>query len=98
MEIVAIEDLCMISSNMATGNAVFKVNNFRYKAEFVFYLQGNECVGVRLGRHDHKMGTNTLEEYLTTHKMDIRRRIKPEIINLRNENKPTGYVIRSKSA
>ena len=97
MQMLAIEDLRMISSNMANGNAVFKVNNFRYGAELVFYLQGNDCVGIRLGRHDKSMETSALEEYLTTHKMEIRRQIKPEISSLRNENMQTD-IIQSKSA
>lgn len=98
MQILAIEDLSLISSNMANGNAIFKVNNFRYRAELVFYLQGNDCVGIRLGRHDRSLETGSLEEYLTAHKMEIRRQIKPEISNLRNKNKQTEYVIESKSA
>jgi len=98
MQIIMIEDLRLTSSNMANGNAIFKVNNFRYKAELVFYLQGNDCVGIRLGRHDRKLDTGSLEEYLIAHKMEIRRQIKPEISNLRNDNTQTGHVIKSKSA
>lgn len=98
MQILKIENLRLISSNMANGNAIFKVNNFRYRAELVFYLQGDDCVGIRLGRHDRSMETRALEEYLTAHKMEIRRQIKPEISNLRNENKQTEYIIQSKSA
>lgn len=98
MQMLAIEDLRMISSNMANGKAILKVNNFRYKADLVFYLQGNDCVGIRLGRHDMNLETRSLEEYLTVHKMEIRRQIKPEISSLKNENKQTEYVIQSKSA
>ena len=98
MQMLAIEDLRMISSNMANGNAIFKMNNFRYKAELVFYLQGNDCVGIRLGRHDMSMATRDLEEYLTAHKMEIRRQIKPEISSLRNENIQMEDIVKSKSA
>jgi len=98
MQMLAIEDLRMISSNMANGKAIFKVNNFRYKADLVFYLQGNDCVGIRLGRHDMSLETGALEEYLTAHKMEMRRQIKPEISSLRNENKQAEYIVRSKSA
>ncbi len=98
MQMLAIEDLRMISSNMANGNAIFKVNNFRYSAEFVFYLQGNDCVGIRLGRHDKRMETKALEEYLNAHKMEIRRQIKPEISSLKNENIQIEYIVHSKSA
>lgn len=76
----------MISSNMAVGNAVMKVNNFRHKAEFVFYLQGETCVGVRLGRHDQKLKTKNLEAYLNANKVEIRKQAAQEISNLKTEN------------
>lgn len=98
MQMLKIEDLQMKSSNMAGGNAIFKVNNFRYKAELVFYLQGQECVGIRLGRHDQKMETRELEDYLTAHKMEMRRQIAQELVSLKNENMQTEYIIQSKSA
>jgi len=96
MQMLKIEDVHMISSNMAAGNAVIKVNNFRHKAELVFYLQGGNCVGVRLGRHDQKLKTKNLEAFLNAHKMDIRKQAAQEICNLKNEN--TQKKVLSKSA
>lgn len=95
MQMLKIEDVHMISSNMAAGNAIIKVNNFRHKAELVFYLQGNNCVGVRLGKHDQKLKTKNLEAFLNVNKMEIRKQAAQEICDLKNENKQDEYFSKS---
>ena len=87
MHLNSIADLHMTDYNMASGIGIFDVDNSRREAELFFYLQGQECLGVRLGRHDKSMATRSLEDYLALHKTEIRKQIKPEIQSLREEGR-----------
>ncbi|NLV21472.1 MAG: hypothetical protein GXY49_05745 [Syntrophomonadaceae bacterium] len=89
MQLNSITDLHMTDYNMASGKGIFDVDNCQREAELFFYLQGQECLGIRLGRHDKSVATTALEEYLILHKTEIRRQIKPEIQGLREEGRQT---------
>lgn len=87
MQLKSIENLHMTDYNMAGGKGIFDVDNCRREADLIFYLQGQECLGIRLGRHDKSVATKALEEYLILHKSEIRTLIKPEIPSLREEGR-----------
>ncbi len=87
MKMVAIEDLRMTADNTAAAKAVFELGNTQYRADLKVYLQGNDCLAVRLGRHDKGVESRELEDYLFAHKMEIRQQIKPEVAGLRQAYK-----------
>ncbi len=87
MQMVMIEDLCMTADNFAGAEAVFKEENSQYRAELRIYLQGNDCLAVHVGRHDRSILTSKLEDYLFTHKIEIRKQISAEVPRLRKEYK-----------
>jgi hypothetical protein len=87
MQLKSIEDLHMTDYNMAGGKGVFEVDHCQREADLIFYLQGQECLGIRLGRHDKSVATKALEEYLTLHKTEIREQVKPEIPRMREEGR-----------
>lgn len=86
MQIVAIEDLHMIADNLADAQAIFSMEN-KYRAELRFYLQGNDCLGIHLGRHDTSIQTSELENYLLAHKVELRQQISSQVPRLRQEYK-----------
>lgn len=87
MYLKSIEELHMTDYNMASGKGLFEVDNCQREADLVFYLQGQECLGVRLGRHDKSVATKALEEYLNLHRTEIRQQVKPEIPRMREEGR-----------
>jgi len=87
MQLRSIEDLHMTDYNMAGGKGVFEVDHCQREADLIFYLQGQECLGIRLGRHDKSVATKVLEEYLTLHKTEIREQVKSEIPRMREQGR-----------
>lgn len=87
MQLISFTGLQLTDYNMATGKGVFEVDNCQREAELFFYLQGQDCLGIRLGRHDQGLSTKALEDYLAMHKTEIRKQIKPEIKGLREEGR-----------
>jgi hypothetical protein len=49
MQLKSIEDLHMTDYNMAGGKGVFEVDHCQREADLIFYLQGQECLGIRPG-------------------------------------------------
>ncbi len=87
MQLIKIENLRLTDRNKAGGNAVFAHEGNEIGAELNFYLQGNQCLTIRLGRHDKSISTGELEKYLDEHRMEIRRQINPEVERLRREKR-----------
>lgn len=85
MQMAAMEDLRMTADNLAEARAVFVLDNNRFNAELRFYLQGNDCLAIHLGRHDAGVETLALEDYLKIHKSSIRSNISKEVARLRQE-------------
>lgn len=83
MELVSISDLHFIDRNKVQGEATFKVAEKEVKAEYIFYLQGDKCLSIRLGRHDTSVATQDLEDFLRIHSREIREQTREDIINLR---------------
>jgi hypothetical protein len=88
MQLITIENLRMTGQNMASGDAVFDIEGSKQiKAELNFYLQGNQCLAIKLGRHDKSVSSNDLNLYLIQQKNDIRQQIKSDIERLRKERR-----------
>ena len=87
MDLCRIDKLHWTDRNKLGGLAVFLIADEELSAEFNFYLQGEDCLSVRLGRHDKNLRTFDLENYLKEHQLAIRKNIKPDIVRLRQERK-----------
>ncbi len=82
-----IENFRHIDRNKAGGDAYLEYGQHTVKAEFIFYLQGSDCLNIRLGRHDTVVSTLELEEFLKESRNDLRRQIKPEVERIRKERR-----------
>lgn len=85
LQLLAVENLRMLDRNKAGGNALLLSGDQTIRAEWVFYLQGNECLNIRLGRHDGSVPTDILETYLKENRARLRQLVKPDVIRLRKE-------------
>ncbi|MEA1961675.1 MAG: hypothetical protein U9N81_10480 [Bacillota bacterium] len=91
MELQSIENLRFIDRNKLGGEALFVVNDQIFRAELSFYLQGESCLSIRLGRHDKGVTTSDLESYLRKHQMDLRKKVQPDVVRLRKERRQMLY-------
>lgn len=87
MFFLRIENFRLTDRNKANGDACFEVEGQLVKADFIFYLQGNDCLSIRVGRHDPRLTTAQLEDYLHQHRLEIRRLVKPEVERVRRERR-----------
>ncbi|CFX53196.1 Uncharacterized [Syntrophomonas zehnderi OL-4] len=85
MQMIAIEDTHIVADNLAVSRAVFASGDRQYQAELRLYLQKNDCLGICLGRHDRGIDTSELNDYLLSHKMELRQKISTQIPELRRE-------------
>lgn len=65
----------------------FDCNNETVKAEFYFYLQGNDCLSIRVGRHDTAIETRELENYINQNRTKLKQQVKPDVIRVREEQR-----------
>lgn len=88
MQLLSIDNLRMTGQNMAGGNAIFDIDGDNLvKAELNFYLQGTQCLAIKLGRHTDSVSSHDLDLYLSQHKNEIRQQIKSDIERLRKERR-----------
>jgi hypothetical protein len=87
MHLIAIENLRMTGQNMAGGDAIFDIDGNSVRAELNFYLQGTQCLAIRLGRHDRTVISSDLEAYLSQYKTVIKQQIKPDVERIRKERR-----------
>lgn len=85
MRLIGIENFRLTDRNKANGDAIFDVNGQKLKADFIFYLQGNDCLSIRVGRHDLKMQTVDLENFIKENRLGLRRQVKPDVERVRAE-------------
>lgn len=85
MRLLRIENFRHIDRNKAGGDAYLEYCQHTVKAELIFYLQGNECLNIRLGRHDTTVTTSELEEFLKNCRANLRKQIKPDVERIRKE-------------
>ncbi|HQD91417.1 MAG TPA: hypothetical protein PLP71_10420 [Syntrophomonadaceae bacterium] len=87
MKFLGIENFRLTDRNKANGDAVFEVGDHLAKADFNFYLQGEDCLSIRLGRHDVSLKTDELEAFLKDNMLNIRKLVKPEVERVRRERR-----------
>ncbi|MBO8159595.1 hypothetical protein [Thermosyntropha sp.] len=85
MELSRIENFRLIDFNKAAGDVYFKVGGEEFKAEFIFYLQANKCLSIRVGRHDPSLNTRDLEEYIEKYGRGLREIVRPEVERVKKE-------------
>lgn len=91
MQLISIENLRLTDRNKAGADVVFALEGIQAKAELNFYLQGKQCLTVRLGRHDENISTAELENYINQHSREIRQQIDPHIGPMREEKRRQLY-------
>ncbi|KUG03471.1 hypothetical protein ASZ90_019107 [hydrocarbon metagenome] len=87
MRLLRLENFRHIDRNKAGGDAYLEYGQQVIKAELIFYLQGSDCLNIRLGRHDTVITTSELEEFLKECKSDLRKQIRPDVERIRKERK-----------
>ncbi|PKM78035.1 MAG: hypothetical protein CVU90_04790 [Firmicutes bacterium HGW-Firmicutes-15] len=87
MQLIAIENLRMTGQNMAGADVVFDIDGRPVKAELNFYLQGTQCLAIKLGRHDKGVASSDLEAYLKQSGIEIKKQLKPDIERIRKERR-----------
>lgn len=87
MELIGIENFRLIDRNKAAADTFFNYNNQTVKAEFFFYLQGMDCLSIRVGRHDTAISTKELENYINENRIDLKKQVKPDVVRVREEQR-----------
>ncbi|HEX3012587.1 MAG TPA: hypothetical protein VHQ70_11280 [Syntrophomonadaceae bacterium] len=85
MKLVAVENFRLTDRNKAGGDGMFDCDGHHIKAELVYYLQGNQCLSIKLGRHDISVATTELEKYITAHQSEMRNMVADDVERLRKE-------------
>ena len=85
MELLSLENFRFIDRNKAGANACLNYEGKKVNAEFNFYLQGNQCLGIRLGRHDTEVETALLEKFIRENHAMMKKMVIPDIIRIRQE-------------
>ncbi|NLB53150.1 MAG: hypothetical protein GX808_09490 [Syntrophomonadaceae bacterium] len=85
MKLLAVENFRLTGRNMAGGDAIIDYNGRNIKAEFNYYLQGNQCLGIRLGRHEKEVTTALLEDFIRNHLTEFKKMVEPDIARLKKE-------------
>ncbi len=85
MELQKLENFRLIDRNKAGANATVCRDDTIATAEYIFYLQANDCLSIRLGRHDSQISTQDHEAFLIQEQRNIRHMVKPDVIRVRQE-------------
>ncbi|NLJ73285.1 MAG: hypothetical protein GX333_09760 [Syntrophomonadaceae bacterium] len=85
MELIRFTDFKLTERNKAIANMFFDHNGNEVMAQFIFYLQRDECLGIRVGRHDGAVPTVELENYINKNKPDLKKLVKPEVVRVKAE-------------
>ncbi|MEN6351096.1 MAG: hypothetical protein ABFD08_17095 [Syntrophomonas sp.] len=91
MELKSIENFRLTDRNKAGGDAIFDYHGQEIKAEFNFYLQSNECLSIRLGRHDKAVPTSELEDFIQQNRLELKKMVKPDVERVRRERRERLY-------
>lgn len=87
MKLLAIENFRLTDRNKAGGDAIFDYKGIRIKADFIFYLQSDQCLSIRVGRHDPEIHTAELEEYINQNRQELKKFVKPDVERVRKEQR-----------
>ena len=93
MKFIGFENLRLTDRNRAGGDAVFELNGEKAKAEFSFYLQLNECLSIRLNRHDKKLSTAELEKFISDNRLELKKMVQPDVERLRRAKRKELYGV-----
>lgn len=85
MKLLSVDNFRLTGRNTAGGNAIIEYNSQRVKAEFNYYLQGSQCLGIRLGRHSQEIASAVLEEFIRKNLRELRKMVEPDIIRLKQD-------------
>lgn len=85
VKLVTVEDLRLTDRNKAGGDGVFDCDGRVIRAELIYYLQGYQCLSLKLGRHDTSVSTDELERYLAAHQIEMRDMVKADVERLKKE-------------
>ncbi len=85
MDLIKYEDFRLTERNKALANMFFNYNDETVKAEFIFYLQRDECLGIRVGRHDERVPTQELKQYVKENKPSLKKLVKPDVVRVKEE-------------
>jgi len=93
LKFIGFENLRLTDRNRAGGDAVFELNGEKAKAEFSFYLQLNECLSIRLNRHDKKLSTAELEKFISDNRLELKKMVQPDVERLRRAKRKELYGV-----
>ena len=48
-------------------------------------MQGNACLGIRVGRHDGIAASKDFEEYINNHRQELKKRVQPDVARVKQE-------------
>lgn len=91
MELRRIEDLRWIDRNKLGSYGYFEHEGKEYRAELIYYCQANQCLSIKLGRHDPAIATALLNEYVHVHQLEMKRSVNPDVARLRAERRAAIY-------
>lgn len=87
MDLIKIDNFRLTDRNKAGGDAIFDYNGKTVKADFIFYLQSDQCLSIRVGRHDTEVHTAELEAYINANRQDLKKLVKPDVERVRKEQR-----------
>lgn len=93
LNFIGFKNMRLTDRNRAGGDAVFELNGEKLKAEFSFYLQLDECLSIRLNRHDKKLSTSELEKFINDNRLELKRMVRPDVQRLRREKRKELYGV-----
>lgn len=85
MKLLRIENFRLTDRNKAAGDAYFEWEEKELKAELIFYLQGYQCLSIRVGRHDPSLNTRDIENYVNQHSRELRQEVQPDVERVKKE-------------
>lgn len=85
MELLSLENFRFTDRSKAGADAYLDYCGQKIHAEFNFYLQGSQCLGIRLGRHDKQIATELLEKYIRENLSQLKKMVVPDIERIRQE-------------
>ena len=91
MELIRFENLRFIDRNKIGGDAIFNYDGQEKMADFHFYVQGDRCLSIRLGRHDTDLETQQLQSFIHQNHAALKKDINPEVKRLREERRRALY-------
>lgn len=85
LKLLRIENFRLTDRNKAAGDAYFECDGREYRAELIFYLQGYQCLSIRVGRHDPSLNTRDIENYVDQHSRELRQQVQPDVERVKKE-------------